>query len=137
MMESAQNRHRDDSMIGRQLVALQRDHAIRRRIWKPRSQTATPRNGAKMMLRHRNHEVQILTADRPDDRSQKLFLVEREPVFENFQTYRLEGCDRPLPRNCVAIVDRESVIVSSERYAFQACSFKRQRFRTYCITTAV
>ena len=49
-------------------------------------------------------------------------LVEREPVFENFQTHRLEGCDRRLPRNCVAIVDRESVIVSSESYAFQACS---------------
>ena len=66
MMESAQNRHHDDSMIGRQLVALQRDHAIRRRIWKPRSQTAWP---ARLWWLIHSEEWRVDDAPSPESRS--------------------------------------------------------------------
>ena len=77
MMQAAQNGRHDDSMLARQLVPFDADHAVRGRIRKRRSQAAMwpaaivmadplPKNGARMVLGHRNHEVQIFTTNRPD-----------------------------------------------------------------------
>src|SRR5262245_4231179 len=101
MMEAAQNGPRDDSMTSRQLVTVRRDHSARRWIGKARSQAAMrpaavvmadplPKNCAKMMLGYRNHEVQTLTTDRPDQALAKgVRLWNAKWRFENLQTHRL------------------------------------------------
>lgn len=121
MMEAAQNRRRDDSMIGRQLVAVRRDYSVGQRIRKPRSETAMwsavvvmadplPKNGAKMRLGHRNHEVQTLTTDRPDHAlAESVRLGNAWRCFQNLQPHRLEGAIDTFRVNRVAIVDDESV----------------------------
>src|SRR6188472_48 len=69
VMEAAQNRRRDDSMIFGRSVAVRGDHAVRRRIRNPRPQAAVrtpaivvtdplPKNGANVPFARRNHEVQ-------------------------------------------------------------------------------
>src|SRR5262249_55537887 len=69
-----------------------------------------PKNGAKVALCHRNHEIQTLTTDRADQAlAEGVRLWNASRRLENFQTHRLEGAIDAFRVNRVAIVDHESV----------------------------
>ena len=113
VVEAAQNRRRDDSVVIGQLVARRPDHSVRRRIRNPGSQAAMwpaavvmpdplAKNRAKMPLAHRNHEVQALAPHGPDQAfAERICLWNANRRLEHFPDPSPRASDRrPLSKSC-------------------------------------
>ena len=121
VMESAQNRRRDDAIAIGHAVTVRRHPSIRRRIRKSRPQTAVrapavvmgdplPKHDAKVPLGQRDHEVQAFPTNCADyPLAERIRLWNARGRLEHFQTHRPEGSIDAVRVNRVPIVDHEPV----------------------------